>query len=42
VAALNSNYEATREDFEVLFSQQDAHREALLRETLNKSPAAWS
>ena len=32
VAALNSNYEATREDFEVLFSQQDAHREALLRE----------
>jgi uncharacterized coiled-coil DUF342 family protein len=31
LAALNANYEATREDFETLFSQQDAHREALLR-----------
>lgn len=27
VAALNSNYEATREQFQAVFSQQDAHRE---------------
>jgi hypothetical protein len=31
LAALNASYEATREDFETLFRQQDAHREALLR-----------
>lgn len=31
LTALNADYEATREDFEALFSQQDAYREAFLR-----------
>jgi hypothetical protein len=31
VAALNSNYDATREDYEALFSQQDAHREVWIK-----------
>jgi hypothetical protein len=31
VAALNSNYDATRQDYEDLFSQQDAAREAFIR-----------
>jgi phage-related tail protein len=31
LTALNANYDATREDFKALFSQQDAHREAFLR-----------
>ena len=29
---LNSSYEATRADYEILFSQQDTAREALLKE----------
>ncbi|HTS52803.1 MAG TPA: hypothetical protein VMH26_05980 [Burkholderiales bacterium] len=31
VAALNSNYDATRADYEVLFSEQDAAREAFVK-----------
>ena len=31
VSALNSNYEATRDDYEALFSQQDAVREEFFR-----------
>lgn len=31
VAALDANYDATRKDYEVLLSEQDARREALLR-----------
>jgi len=31
VAALNSDYDATRQDYEVLFSQQDASREAFIK-----------
>jgi voltage-gated potassium channel Kch len=31
VSALNSNYEATRADYEALFSQQDAAREAFFK-----------
>ena len=31
MAALNSNYEATREQFQALLSQQDAHRELWAR-----------
>ncbi len=31
VAALNSNYEATRADYETLFSQQDTNREAFIK-----------
>jgi len=34
VAALNSNYDATREDFEALISKQDAVRETLLKKAL--------
>ena len=33
-AALNSNYAATRADYEALFSQQDANREVFLRKAL--------
>ena len=31
VAALNSNYDATRQDYETLFSAQDASREAFIK-----------
>jgi len=34
VAALNSNYDATREDFEALIKEQDAVRETLLKKGL--------
>jgi phage-related tail protein len=34
VAALNSNYDATREHFETLISKQDAVREAFLKKAL--------
>jgi len=34
VAALNSDYDATREDFEALISKQDAVREAFLKKAL--------
>ena len=34
VAALNSNYDAKREDFEALISEQDAVREAFLKKAL--------
>jgi hypothetical protein len=33
-AALNSSYEATRADYEALFSQQDANREGFVRKGL--------
>jgi septal ring factor EnvC (AmiA/AmiB activator) len=31
VAALNANYDATRQDYETLFSEQDASREAFIK-----------
>jgi hypothetical protein len=31
VAALDANYDATRQDYEVLFGQQEAHRETWIR-----------
>ena len=34
VAALNSNYDATREDFEALIKEQDVVRETFLRKAL--------
>ena len=33
VAALDSNYEATRADYEILLGQLDEHREAVLKKT---------
>jgi hypothetical protein len=34
VAALNSNYDATREDYETLFNDQDARREAFIKKAV--------
>ena len=34
VAALNSNYDATRQDYETLFSDQDASREAFIKKAV--------